>query len=66
MKSNPDILVVFYTRHGNTAKMAEAIAEGAGEKGANVKLMRLADDVPIDIVKKDENWHQKHLKLEEQ
>ena len=53
MKINPDVLVVFYTRHGNTAKMAEAIAEGSRKEGANIKLMRIKDDVPIEVIKKD-------------
>ena len=65
MKSNPDVLIVFYTRHGNTAKMAEAVAEGCRTEGANIKLMRIADDVPIEIIEKDPVWHEKHQKLEE-
>ena len=64
MKINPDVLIVFYTRRGNTAKMAEAIAEGAKEIGANIKLLRLADDIPMEIVEKDENWLQIHNDLD--
>lgn len=64
MKDNPNVLIVFYTRHGNTAKMAEAVAQGARKENANVKLMRIADDVPIDIIRRDEAWHQKHQELE--
>ena len=64
MKDKPNVLIVFYTRRGNTAKMAEAVAEGARKQEVNVKLMRIADDVPIEIVKKDESWYQKHLELE--
>jgi NAD(P)H dehydrogenase (quinone) len=66
MKINPEILIVFYTRHGNTAKMAEAVADGAKNEGANLKLMRIADDVPIEVIQKDSMWLQKHQKLEEQ
>lgn len=64
MKTNPEILIVFYTRRGNTAKMAEAIAEGAKESGGNVKFLRIADDIPMEIVEKDENWLQIHHDLE--
>ena len=64
MKNTPNVLIVFYTRRGNTSKMAEAVAEGAKNQGADVKLMRIADDVPIDIVKKDDVWYQKHIELE--
>lgn len=66
MKINPEILIVFYTRHGNTAKMAEAIAEGSRKEGANTKLARIADDVPMEIIEKDSTWLQKHQELEEQ
>ena len=34
------LLVLFHSQeHGNTAAMAEAVAEGAGEKGAEVTLV---------------------------
>jgi len=66
MKNNPEVLIVFYTRHGNTAKMAEAIAEGSRKEGGNAKLTRIADDVPIEIIKKDVKWLQKYQELEEQ
>ena len=57
MKINPEVLIVFYSRHGNTAKMAEAVAEGARKEGANTKLARIADDVPIEIIKKVPPMH---------
>ena len=66
MKVHPNVLIVFYTRRGNTAKMAEAVADGAKKEGANVKLMRIEDDVPIDIVKRDETWYKIHQELQEQ
>ncbi|NIM25947.1 MAG: NAD(P)H:quinone oxidoreductase [Nitrosopumilaceae archaeon] len=66
MKSEPAVLIIFYTRRGNTAKMAEAVAQGAKQEGATIKLMRIADDVPIDIVKKDQIWFEKHQELEKQ
>ena len=46
--------------------MAEAVADGAKNEGANIKLMRIADDVPIEVIQKDSMWLQKHQKLEEQ
>ena len=56
--------MIFYTRHGNTAKMAEAVAQGSRQENANVKLMRIADNVPTDIIRRDEVWYQKHQELE--
>ena len=66
MKQNPEVLIIFYTRRGNTAKMAEAVADGAKKEGANTKLLRIADDVPLEIIKKDQIWFQKHQELEKQ
>ena len=59
------ILIIFYTRYGNTAKMAEEIAYGAKEiLGAIVRLKRIADDVPMKVVEKNPFWVrvQKYLK----
>ena len=44
------ILIVFYCRYGNTARMAEEIAYGA------VTLKRIADDIPMEVVSKDPSW----------
>ena len=64
MQRTPKILIIFYTRHGNTAKMAEAVSEGAMNAGVETKLMRIADDVPLEIIEKDDDWLKKHHKLE--
>ena len=37
------MLVTYYSRSGNTAKMAESVAEGAIEKGAEVVLKPIGD-----------------------
>src|SRR5512147_3147615 len=36
--------------------MAEAEASGARESGAEVTILRIADDVPREVVSKDPNW----------
>jgi len=56
MKDKPDVLIIFYTRYGNTARMAEAVAEGARSANANVALRRIADNVPREVVAKNPNW----------
>lgn len=49
-----NILIVFYTRYGNTARMAEEISQGINEiPDTNVTLMRIADDVPMDVISKN-------------
>ena len=51
------ILVVFYSRYGNTARMAEEIAYGPKElDGIAVTLKRIADDIPMEVVSKDPSW----------
>jgi NAD(P)H dehydrogenase (quinone) len=51
------ILIVFYSRYGNTAKMAEEIAYGAKEvSNIQLTIRRLADDVPIQIISKNPEW----------
>lgn len=53
----PKILIVFYSRYGNTAQMAEEIAYGAKEiLGVSVTIKRIADDVPNDIISKNKEW----------
>ncbi len=51
------ILIVFYSRYGNTAKLAEAIAEGArAVPGAEVNLRRVADLAPAEVIARDVRW----------
>ncbi|MFZ0697429.1 MAG: NAD(P)H:quinone oxidoreductase [Nitrososphaeraceae archaeon] len=51
------ILIVFYSRYGNTAKMAEEIAYGAKEvSNIKVTIRRIADDVPIQVISKNPDW----------
>jgi NAD(P)H dehydrogenase (quinone) len=52
-----NILIIFYTRYGNTARMAEEISEGLKEiPNTNVAIKRIADDVPLDIISKNSSW----------
>lgn len=51
------ILILFYSRYGNTVKMAEEIAYGAKEiSHVSVALRRIADDVPMDVVSQNPEW----------
>ena len=52
-----NILIIFYTRYGNTARMAEEISLGAKEiPSTNIAIKRIADDVPMDVVSKNPEW----------
>jgi len=56
-KTTINILIVFYTRYGNSARMADEISKGAKEiPEANVAIKRIADDVPMDVISKNSSW----------
>lgn len=46
------VLVLYYSSYGHTAKMAEAVAEGAREAGAEVDIRRVPETAPAEIVEK--------------
>ena len=53
----PHILILFYSRYGNTAQTAEEIAYGAKEiPNVSVTMRRISDDVPIEIVSQNTQW----------
>jgi len=50
-------MIVFYSRYGNTARMAEEIAFGAkGLELVTVTMRRIADDVPTEVISKNPEW----------
>ena len=44
------VLVLYYSSYGHTAKMANALAEGARATGAEVAVKRVPETVPPEIV----------------
>jgi NAD(P)H dehydrogenase (quinone) len=57
--SKPRILVLYYSSHGHIEAMAEAVAEGAREAGAEVDIRRVPETVPLEIAEKS------HYKLDQ-
>jgi NAD(P)H dehydrogenase (quinone) len=47
----PKVLVLYYSAYGHIEKMAEAVAEGAREAGAEVDIKRVPELVPPDVAK---------------
>ena len=47
------ISVIYWSGTGNTQVMAEAIAEGAKEKGAEIKLLNVSDASKVDVLEAD-------------
>jgi NAD(P)H dehydrogenase (quinone) len=52
----PKVLVVFYSRTGNIARLADAEAEGARSIGAEVKLARVDDLAPESVINANTAW----------
>jgi len=47
------VLVIYHSRSGNTAKMAEVVAEGAKSGGAEVIVMKVDDATSEDLLAAD-------------
>ena len=60
----PKVLVLFYSRTGSTARLAEAIAEGArGVRFTEVDLRRVDDLAPASTIEASANWTANREKL---
>ncbi len=49
----PGILVIYYSRTGNTKKMAESVAEGIGKAGLEAAVKDVKDVLVDDLLKYD-------------
>jgi NAD(P)H dehydrogenase (quinone) len=54
------VLVLYYSSYGHIEQMAEAIAEGAREAGAEVAIRRVPETVPEEVAKAS------HFKLDQE
>lgn len=55
------ILLLFYSRYGNTARLAEGVANGARKvKGAEVIMRKVSETAPAQIISRDEKWQRAH------
>ena len=52
--------VVYYSSTGNVHEMATAVAEGAAEAGADVRLRRVAELAPESAIAQNEAWARHH------
>lgn len=60
----PKILVLFYSRTGNTAALADAVAQGAKSvRFAEVDVRRIEDLAPTSVIESDPEWKTSHEKL---
>ena len=56
--SKPKVLIAFYSRNSSTEILANAIAEGAIEEGAEVRLRRAREFVGYDIMSQVPGWRE--------
>lgn len=54
--SKPKIAVIFYSTYGTNHAIAEAAAKAAGEAGAEVRLLRVAETAPESVVNGQDAW----------
>ncbi len=57
------ILVVFYSRDGSVEALAKAVTEGAREAGAEVRLRRVPDIVPPEVMAKVPGWEERSKRM---
>jgi len=50
------VLIVFYSSYGHVYRMAEAVAQGAREEGAEVTLCRVPETLSEDVLKRLGSW----------
>ena len=61
LKAN--ILVVFYSRDGSVEALAKAVAEGARQAGAEVRLRCVRDIVPPSVMAKVPGWEERSKRM---
>ncbi|RAP40702.1 NAD(P)H:quinone oxidoreductase, type IV [Rhodovulum viride] len=54
--AQPKVAVIFYSTYGTNHQIAEAAAEAAAAAGAEVRLRRVAETAPEEVVKGQEAW----------
>jgi NAD(P)H dehydrogenase (quinone) len=55
------IAVIYYSATGHVHKLAEALAKGAGEAGAEVRLRRVAELAPEEVIRQQDAWHEHYV-----
>ncbi len=55
-----NIAVIYYSSTGSVHALAEAVAEGAREAGADVRLRRVPELAPEEVIRGQNAWHEHH------
>jgi NAD(P)H dehydrogenase (quinone) len=54
--SKPKVAVIYYSTYGTNHQMAEVAAEAAREAGAEVRLLRVRETAPQEVVNSQDAW----------
>lgn len=57
--------IIYYSATGTTYKMAEAIAEGAREAGAEVRILKVRELAPEAAIASNEGWSRHRLETQD-
>jgi multimeric flavodoxin WrbA len=52
------IAVIYYSATGHVRKLAEGVAKGATDAGAEVRLRRVPELAPEEIIRGQDSWHE--------
>lgn len=52
------VSVIYYSATGNVHRLAEAVAEGAAKVGADVRLRKVAELAPDDVIETNPQWRE--------
>lgn len=56
-----NIAVIYYSSTGHVHKLAQAVARGAESAGADVRLRRVAELAPEEVIRSQDAWHEHHV-----
>ena len=62
-ESKANILIAFYSRDGSVEALAKAVAEGAREAGAEVRLRRVPEIVSSEVMAKVPGWGERSKRM---
>ena len=52
------IAVIYYSATGHVHKLADAVAKGAQDAGADVRLRRVPELAPEEVIRSQDAWHE--------
>lgn len=54
------VAVVYYSATGHVHQLADALAKGAADAGAEIRLRRVADLAPEEVIRGQDAWHERY------